>query len=304
MNRIEKKEYYFSNDIGNAVMTVYEVFPGVQLAYHSVHMDKFDLNFTKTGNLIEIHHCREGRIEQEFEDNIFYLKPGDLSIAVRKQIVREYTFPLKHYHGITIGIDMDVVSNSFWRMLEEMQIHPMEVAKYLCEDKNCFIFRKDQYVEHIFSELYSVPEDIKEGYFKVKIMELLLVLGSREMHAKRTELRALTRSHVQLANEVEAYLAGQISQNVTIEELAKKFNLSTTHLKCIFKNVYGVPIISYMRILKMQSAAQLLIHTERPVGEIAYEFGYNNISKFSAAFEKIMGETPSSYRKEHINKVL
>ena len=71
------------------------------------------------------------------------------------------------------------------------------------------------------------------------------------------------------------------------------------NLKNIFKGVYGVPIYTYMRIKKMQSAALLLIHTERSVAEIAYEFGYNNTSKFTAAFQKVMGETPSEYRKVH-----
>lgn len=43
MQAIEKKEYRFTNDLGDAELTVYEVFPGVQLVYSSVHMDRFDL---------------------------------------------------------------------------------------------------------------------------------------------------------------------------------------------------------------------------------------------------------------------
>ncbi len=296
---MEKKEYVFTNDIGDATMTIYEVFPGVQLVYHSVHMDELDLSFTTEGNFIEIHHCREGRIEQQLEDQYFYLTPGDLSISIREQMVNTYHFPLQHYHGITIGINMTVVSNAFWRLLEEMQVQPMEIAQKLCEDKNCFIIRSEKYIEHIFSELYTVPENIKEGYFKVKILELLLILSGDDLHNSRMPLCTLAKSQVQLANQVAAYLGENMNQHITIEELAKKFNVSTTHLKSMFKGVYGVPIFSYMRIQKMQSAAQLLIHTEQPIAEIAYKFGYNNTSKFSSAFQKIMGDMPSTYRKEH-----
>ena len=35
------------------------------------------------------------------------------------------------------------------------------------------------------------------------------------------------------------------------------------------------------------------------LAEIAEEFGYENESKFSAAFKKIMGDPPGVYRKEH-----
>lgn len=298
-NIIEKKEYVFSNDIGDAMVTVYEVFPGVWLAYTSAHMDQMNLNTVAEGRFIEIHHCREGRIEQELEGEYFYLMPGDLSIAIRTQMADTYEFPLRHYHGITMGINMDVVSPAFWRLLEEMQVQPMEVARNLCGDRNCHIIRGEQYVEHIFSELYEVPEQIKAGYFKVKIMELFLVLGSKHLQKEHVSVAAVAKSWVGLAHGVASYLGERMDQHITIEELAKQFNVSATHLKNVFKSVYGVPVFSYMRIQRMQSATQLLIHTDKPIAEIAYEFGYNNTSKFSSAFQKIIGDTPSEYRREH-----
>lgn len=304
MDSIEKKEYYFSNDVGDAAITVYEVFPGVQLVYNSVHMDRFDLGFVTKGNLIEIHHCREGRIEQEFENEYFYLMPGDFSITMKTQMVNSYKFPLCHYHGITIGINTDVAAKCFSQFLEDVQVQPLEVAKKLCQNNNCFIIRSEAYIEHIFSELYSVPENMKKGYFKVKILELLLVLSGIDLTDSQIPAYTLPKSQVQLANQVASYLSEHMEQHVTIAELSKMFNVSDTHLKSIFKGVYGVPVYSYMRIQKMQSAAQLLIHSERSIAEIAYEFGYSNASKFTAAFQKIMGETPSEYRKAHTKQVI
>lgn len=299
MNTVKKKEYFFSDDIGDATVTVYEVFPGVRLAYHSVHMDYLDLGIATEGNIIEIHHCREGRIEQEFDGDYFYLMPGDLSIAMRAKTVNSYKFPLRHYHGITIGINTHIVSDAFSHLLEETQVQPLEVAERLCCDDHCFIIRSQDYIEHIFSELYSVPEHIKAGYLKVKILELLLILRGIDLESNQAPSCTLPRNQVLLANRIAAYLTDRMEQHVTIAELAKKFSVSESHLKAIFKGVYGVAISSYGRIQKMQSAAQLLIHTGRPVAEIAHEFGYTNASKFTTAFQKIMGETPSEYRKAH-----
>ena len=58
-------------------------------------------------------------------------------------------------------------------------------------------------------------------------------------------------------------------------------------------------MISFIRVQKMQSAARVLIGTSRTVEEVAEEFGYENESKFSAAFKKIMGDPPGVYRREH-----
>ena len=296
---IEKKEYTFVDEIGDAVLTVYEVFPGVQLAYNSVHTDHIDLGNILPGNMIEIHHCREGRIEQRFEDEFFYLMPGDFSIALRKSMVQSFHFPLRHYHGITIGIQEDVAGQWFSQIMEDVHIQPLEVTRRLCGDRRCHIIRSEDYIEHIFSELYSVPEHIRKGFFKLKIMELFLVLSGIDVHHNEVVAPALPRNQVHLAGQIAAYLGEHMDQHITIPELAQRFNISDSHLKNIFKAVYGVPVFSYMRIQKMQAAAQLLIHTDMPVADVGYEFGYSNASKFSSAFQAIMGETPSEYRRAH-----
>lgn len=299
MDSIKKTEYHISNEIGDAQLTVYEVFPGVQLTYNSVHMDHFDLSNVVEGNVIEIHHCREGRIEQPFDDDYFYLMPGDLSIAERTQMVRAYHFPLRHYHGITIGIHEDAARQWLSQFMEDVHVQPLAVAQNLCRDRSCHIIRGEEYIEHIFSDLYSVSDGIKKGYFKLKIMELFLILSGIDPQKEEPSGSYLPKSQVHLANQVAAYLAERMDSHVTISELSKVFNISETPLKSIFKAVYGVPIFSYMRVQKMQTAAQLLIHTERSVADIACELGYSNTGKFSSAFKDIMGDTPSEYRKAH-----
>ena len=58
---------------------------------------------------------------------------------------------------------------------------------------------------HIFSELYSVPEGIRKGYFKVKILELLLFLSAFPIQAAQPQ-HGYSLSQVQLAEQIGAYL--------------------------------------------------------------------------------------------------
>lgn len=299
MNSSNKEIRTFSNDTGDAVMTIYTVFPGVQVIYNAVHMDRFDVGFSAQGNLIEILHCREGRIEQEFDDEFFYLMPGDLSIAIRSEAVKEFSFPIRHYHGITIIIDIDIAPKCFSEFLDDVRVQPIEVARQLCGERYSRVLRSQPYIEHIFSELYSVPENIRMGYLKVKILELLLVLSGITPRENQMPAATMSKYQVQLAKQAAAYLSEHLDQHITILELAKQFNVSDTYLKTAFKGVYGVPIFSYMRLQKMQMAAQLLIHTDRTIADIAAEFGYSNSGKFSTAFRELMGDPPSEYRRAH-----
>ena len=51
MNQISessnKREYYFENETGDARITVYDILPGVEVAFSSVHMDQFDFRETE-----------------------------------------------------------------------------------------------------------------------------------------------------------------------------------------------------------------------------------------------------------------
>lgn len=295
----EPKIQKFRNQRGDAVITSYSVFPGIALSFYSVHMDSFAAGVEKKGNFMEIHHCREGRMEQVWENGSAYIMPGDLSVTVKKQHLSEYSFPLCHYHGISICIDIDAAPECLSCFLEDVNVRPRELAKRLCRRGNCFTIRSQAYIEHIFSELYSVPGSCRKGYFKVKILELLLVLGSVSPEKNSASALSLSKMQADLAKKAAAWLSENLDRQVSVAELSGRFHVSKTHLQNAFKGVYGVPVSSYIRILKMQSAALRLIHTDTAILEIAAEFGYSNAGKFASAFHKIMGETPGEYRKIH-----
>lgn len=182
------------------------------------------------------------------------------------------------------------------------------------------VIRSQDYIDHIFSEVYPlfdqdnqygkagalpgtsrrpVLEDCKKGYFKVKILELLLVLSGISSEENRISSRALSKTQVDLAKTAAAYLSEHMDRQITVKELAFRSYVSQTHLQNAFKGVYGVTVQSYVRLLKMQSAALMLVHTDLTVLEVASRCGYDNGSKFASAFRRLMGETPTEYRKIH-----
>lgn len=110
---------------------------------------------------------------------------------------------------------------------------------------------------------------------------------------------SLSKAQINLANNICEYLSDKIEQDIRVDDIAKNFHVSKTHLQNSFKGVYGVPVYSYIRNKRMQAAALLLVNTDLSVSEIAGKYGYDNPSKFSAAFRKIMGKSPLKYRKLH-----
>ena len=64
-------------------------------------------------NYVGIHFCKEGRIEREIGNEFLYLMPDDCLIILENKREKKYKLPLKHYHGISIGIDIENVPPKF-----------------------------------------------------------------------------------------------------------------------------------------------------------------------------------------------
>ncbi len=111
--------------------------------------------------------------------------------------------------------------------------------------------------------------------------------------------RKCTKSQAELAEQASSYMLERLDKKITINEISEKMHVSQTQLKNSFRNYYGESVYKYIRSRKMQMAADQLAEGQFSVMEIAGMFGYENCSKFAAAFRGEYGVSPSNYRKQH-----
>lgn len=79
------------------------------------------------------------------------------------------SFPLKHYRGISVVINLKTVTENPPEILSESGIDILKFKEKFCPDGGCFVMRAKDEIEHIFSELYSVPDCLQKPYFKIKV---------------------------------------------------------------------------------------------------------------------------------------
>ena len=280
---------------GEIARTAYPVFPGIEIAYYDVHAASGAVQRACAAGCLEIHHCREGRIAYPYGDACFFLAPGDLALVQHSAQAAPVCFPTGHYHGITVSIDPARAPDCLSCFLEDVEVRPGALIEKFCADSACFVTRSSAGVAHIFSELYSVPEGIRKGYFKVKILELLLFLSAFPIQAAQPQ-HSYPQSQVQLAERIGAYLLENTERRLTVAELSQRFGASATLINSSFRGVYGMSPAAFLRAQKMHGAARLLRQTDRTVLDIAGQFGYDNGSKFAKAFRDVIGVSPNAYR--------
>lgn len=90
--------------------------------------------------------------------------------------------------------------------------------------------------------------------------------------------------------------------NITFSDFCKHFGRSKSYVSHTFKSRYGVSFREYCNNLKIEDAKRLLLCTDSPVTEIAFDVGYNDVSYFIQLFRKKTGVAPLQYRKLHTAK--
>ncbi|MCB1203338.1 MAG: AraC family transcriptional regulator [Verrucomicrobiae bacterium] len=83
---------------------------------------------------------------------------------------------------------------------------------------------------------------------------------------------------------------------VSMAEMARLAGLSPTHFNRRFRQIFGMAPTRFLHALRIEKARQLLVETDRSVGEIAVGAGYHDQSHFTRHFRKLTGVAPGKYR--------
>lgn len=86
--------------------------------------------------------------------------------------------------------------------------------------------------------------------------------------------------------------------DVSVDEIAKKFNFSKSYISHMFKKKSGRTLKEYCNILKINDAKVLLESSDMSVTEAAQMSGFNNFSYFIKVFKAMTGMTPLKWRAQ------
>lgn len=284
---------------GLGLMTIYNVFPGIQLIYNEFETPEFRWENNVSGNIMEINHCRKGREGSQLNNGAcLYLGEGDLSIHMMENCAPVMSFPLKHYRGISVVMDLDVVTENPPESLKDTDIDFIGFKEKFCDNDSSFVMPAKDEIEHIFSELYCIPEGIQKPYFKLKIQELLLFLCMIDVQKENQRAKYMS-PQVEIVKEIHKRLTSNLRERITIDDISKEYLINASTLKETFKGIYGKPIATYMKEYRIKQAAILLRQTSSTVADISSQVGYINQSKFASAFREIMKISPSEYRNQY-----
>ncbi|WP_417799239.1 helix-turn-helix transcriptional regulator [Tenacibaculum sp.] len=164
----------------------------------------------------------------------------------------------------------------------------------------CFTQQLNSSMEKIIIDVLSNSQKgfLKRIFLESKVLELLhLQLNTFSEKRYTPNENILKKVH-----KAEAILQSNINKQIPIQQLARKVLLNQNILKSEFKKMFGTTIFNYTKQVRMNKAKSLLIHTQKPIYEVADMVGYKNPTHFTAAFKKYEKTTPKEFRKNSFLK--
>ena len=96
-------------------------------------------------------------------------------------------------------------------------------------------------------------------------------------------------------------MAENYFENLTLVNVAQKVGITAGYLSTLFLQKVDKGFVDYLNELRIDHACTYLQQDYLKTYEIAYKVGFNDEKYFSKVFKKIIGQSPSEYRKANRN---
>lgn len=94
------------------------------------------------------------------------------------------------------------------------------------------------------------------------------------------------------------YINDNLSEDISLEQMAEYTKVSSFYLSKLFKEEKGVTFVNFLSDRRLEKAQEMLKNTDKPIKEITAEVGYNDQNYFSRLFKNKFGISPSDFRND------
>jgi AraC family transcriptional regulator, exoenzyme S synthesis regulatory protein ExsA len=167
---------------------------------------------------------------------------------------------------------------------------------YIAFKKDAFVLNYIYSLNLLLLNASSISSEMKQ----IKFEELMLHLLEKYPHqilafqsSKRTDFDDF---------EIRKAVETNVTNNISLEDLAFLCNISLSTFKRRFEKIYGMPPNKWMVRKRMEIAKEFLLHDRQKPSEVYHQVGYANHSSFSQSFKQIFGATPKAFQDQQLNR--
>ncbi len=166
-------------------------------------------------------------------------------------------------------------------------------------------FDDNEYADEIKRLILEIKAELlrdKPNYYAAKskfltiIARVIDLVGSEKKITKQESTR-----NIDIVWESVEYIRSHMTEDLSVELIAQESNMDVSYFSKIFKSVLGLSPWNYIIHSRIDLAMSYLRDEKAKysITDIASMSGFSNLSNFNRTFKKIVGMTPSEFRKQH-----
>ncbi|OHD58885.1 MAG: hypothetical protein A2096_12130 [Spirochaetes bacterium GWF1_41_5] len=98
--------------------------------------------------------------------------------------------------------------------------------------------------------------------------------------------------------DIYSWLHANFQKKISLGGMARHLQISEPYFSTLFNKITGKNLKTCVNEIRIGKSREMLENTGFPVGRIAYEVGFEDITHFNFVFKKYVGCSPSRYRKQ------
>lgn len=248
-------------------------------------------------NVISLVIC--GEKTMHFADKVVNIKDDEFHFLSTGNCLVSMKFSDKvQFKSILIFFDDNILTNfylkydhSISKIKNKQKIH---CEPYLAFKKDAFILNFISSLNLLFQYTSGISNEMKQIKFEELMLHLLEKYPFQTLSFQTAKNKKFDDFEIRKAVETN------ITNNISLEELAFLCNISLSTFKRRFVKIYETSPNKWMLQKRMELAKNLLHHNQKP-SEVFHKVGYENHSSFSQSFKQTFGMTPKEFQMQQLS---
>ena len=248
----------------------------IHLVMYSIHKKKKISNNLKERYSDCFAYVLSGKTKYSFTDGLSFTAGPDDLLYIGKGSRYVMDIMTETYEVIFIDFEFDSPIGNKSRIFRLNP--PSELKNIFNSIKRKWAGKKEAYRSDCLSSLYKIYA--------------LALQNEAASYVSSTKQNALNEAVQKIADDFS-------SPDLSVGELAALSRMSEGHFRRVFKNIYHISPVQYIKNMRINHAKALLMLDNHTVEEVAILSGFSNVYYFCKCFKTETEMTPSQYKASH-----